>query len=147
MKKILTVAVALLLVFTLALTLVGCLDEGSSERESVSDGAANDKKGKDEKSENGDTDSDKSANGMRPEFKAAMDGYEAFFDEYCAFMEKYNSSDNPAGMLGDYMSFMSRYTETMNKLDEIGEEELNNAELAYYTEVMARISQKLLAVS
>lgn len=83
-------------------------------------------------------------NGMRPEFKEAMDSYEAFFDEYCAFLKKYNSSSNPTSMLSDYMSFMSRYTETMTKLDEIGEDEMNNAELLYYTEVMARINQKLL---
>lgn len=27
--------------------------------------------------------------GLRPEFKEAMDSYEAFYDEYCAFMKKY----------------------------------------------------------
>ncbi len=29
-------------------------------------------------------------NGMRPKFKEAMDSYEAFYDEYCTFMKKYN---------------------------------------------------------
>ena len=32
--------------------------------------------------------------GMRPEFKEAMDSYEAFYDEYCDFIKKYN--DNPS---------------------------------------------------
>lgn len=86
-------------------------------------------------------------NGMRPEFKEAMDSYEAFFDEYCTFMKKYNSSSNPTSMLSDYMSFISRYAETMTKLNEISDDEMNSAELLYYTEVMARINQKLLDVN
>ena len=50
-------------------------------------------------------------------------------------------------MLSDYTSFMSRYAETMTKLDKISDDEMNNAELLYYTEVMARINQKLLEVN
>ena len=90
------------------------------------------------------TNSGELVNGMRPEFKEAMDSYEAFFDEYRAFMKKYNSSSDPTSMLSDYMSFMSRYTETMTKLSELSDDEMNSAELLYYTEVMARINQKLL---
>ena len=86
-------------------------------------------------------------NGMRREFKDAMDSYETFFDEYCNFMKKYNSSNDTSSMLNDYLSFMSRYTETMNKLDALGDDNLNTAELRYYTEVMTRINQKLLEVS
>ena len=96
---------------------------------------------------NNNTNSGELVNGMRPEFKEAMDSYEAFFYEYCAFMKKYNSSSNPTSMLSDYMSFMSRYTETMTKLNEISDDEMNNAELLYYTEVMARINQKLIDVN
>ena len=84
---------------------------------------------------------------MRPEFKETMDSYEAFFDEYCTFMKKYNSSSNPTSMLSDYMNFMSRYTEAMTKIYEISDDEMNNAELLYYTEVMARINQKLLDIN
>ena len=87
------------------------------------------------------TSSGELVNGVRPDFKAAMDSYELFFDEYCTFMKKYNSSNNPASMLGDYMSFMSRYTETMAKISEISDDEMNDAELLYYTEVMTRINQ------
>ena len=46
-----------------------------------------------------------------------------------------------------YISFISRYAETMDKLDEIDDEEMNNGELLYYMEVMARINEKLLAIS
>lgn len=98
----------------------------------------------DNNTDNNGTNSGELINGMRPEFKEAMDSYEAFFDEYCAFMKTYNSSSNPTSMLNDYLNFMSRYTETMNKLNEINDDEMNNAELLYYTEVMVRINQKLL---
>lgn len=81
---------------------------------------------------------------IRPEFKEAMDSYEAFFDEYSAFMKKYQSSSNSFEMLADYMDYLTRYTETMEKLDAIGESDLSTEELAYYTEVTARISTKLM---
>ena len=85
--------------------------------------------------------------GISPEFKAAMDSYEAFFDEYIAFMERYANSDGDLSLLTDYMEYMSQYTETMEKLNSIEENELTSAELLYYSEVMSRISQKLLAAS
>ena len=31
--------------------------------------------------------------GMRPDFKAAMDSYETFFEYYCEFMENYDTSN------------------------------------------------------
>ena len=48
-------------------------------------------------------------------------------------------------MLTDYMSMMTRYTETMEKLDAIDEDTLSTAENAYYLEVMLRINAKLAA--
>lgn len=85
--------------------------------------------------------------GMRPEFKEAMDSYEAFFDEYCEFMKKYSESANPVGMLADYTEYMNKYTDAMGKMSEIGNETMSNEELQYYTEVMARINEKLVNVS
>lgn len=84
--------------------------------------------------------------GMRPEFKEAMDGYEAFFDEYVAFMQKMSSDPGDFSMLAEYATFMLQYEDTMEKLDEIDEEDLSTEELAYYIEVTARIEQKLLSV-
>ena len=76
-----------------------------------------------------------------------MDSYEAFFDEYIAFMEKYANSDGDLSLLTDYMQYMAQYAETMESLESIDENELTTAELLYYSEVMGRISQKLLSVS
>lgn len=85
--------------------------------------------------------------GMRPEFKESMDSYEAFFDEYIAFMKKYSeNSNNAISMIGEYTKFMTKYTEAMEKMDAMEDEELNDVELSYYIEVTARINKKLLSI-
>lgn len=88
-----------------------------------------------------------SSDELRPEFKQAMDSYEQFFDEYISFMERYKASDGTdLGLLADYASYMQKYSEMMEAMDAWDEQEMNQAELAYYIEVTSRISQKLLAV-
>lgn len=89
---------------------------------------------------------DELIDGMRPEFKEAMDSYEAFYEEYCELMEQYG--DNPSDL-----SLLKKYTEFMTKAQEVEEKfnawegDMNDAELKYYTEVSMRISQKLLETS
>ncbi len=85
--------------------------------------------------------------GMTPGFKDMMDSYEAFFDEYIAFMEKYETSDNQAAMMADYLKFMGKYAECMQALDEMDESEMNDADTKYYLEVTGRISQKLISAA
>ncbi len=87
------------------------------------------------------------AAGIRPEFKAAMDSYEAFFDKYCEFMKNYDTSNTSLSMLTDYANFMAQYSDAMAKLDAMGKEEMSDAESAYYLQVMARINQKLIEVA
>lgn len=90
-------------------------------------------------------DADTALNGIRPEFKEAMDSYEKFFDEYIAFMKEYKDAGYPISMLNDYSEMMTQYTDAMTALGEIGEGELSTEEALYYSQVMSRISQKLLA--
>lgn len=80
---------------------------------------------------------------VTPEFKEAMDSYEAFFDEYIAFMTTYKDEDEPVSMLSDYMNYLTKYQETMEKLDQIDKDNLSAADDAYYIEVQSRINQKL----
>ena len=49
--------------------------------------------------------------------------------------------------MNDYLAYMAKYVDVMQKLDEIDEEKLSDADALYYAEVQLRISQKLLAVS
>lgn len=82
--------------------------------------------------------------GVTPEFKAAMDSYEAFFDEYCDFMKKMSDDPTDFTVLMEYAEVMARYADIMDKLDDIDEDELSPADEAYYIESMARIEVKLL---
>lgn len=88
---------------------------------------------------------DSKSSGIRPELKAFLDSYEAFMDEYCEFMESYNASDMT--MLMKYSELLSKYTDFADKADKWQSEDMNNEELIYYTEVMNRVSVKLLKVS
>lgn len=85
--------------------------------------------------------------GMRPEFKEMMDEYEDFMEEYCAFMKKYQSSQNAMSMMADYMKFMKEYADFAEKIEGLDQQEMNKAELRYYTEVTGRVSKMLLEVA
>ncbi len=84
---------------------------------------------------------------IRPDFKNAMDSYEDFFKSYCEFMKKYQKNPSDMGLLMDYAKFMQQYSETMEKMENLKSDNLNTAELAYYTEVTARITKMLLEVT
>lgn len=83
-------------------------------------------------------------NGMRKEFKEAMDSYEAVMDEYVAFMKKYNANPNDPALLADYAKYMSKYADACDKFDKWESADMNDAETAYYIDVQARVSKKLL---
>ena len=86
--------------------------------------------------------------GMRPDFKSAMDSYETFMGEYCDFMAKYNESDgSDLSLLSDYASCLSQYAEMADSFEAWDSEDLTDAETAYYLEVQTRVSQKLLEVA
>ena len=130
MKKIL----ALLLAVVMLLSLAACDIDTKSDNKN-NPGISNNNK------DNYDSDE------IRPEFKEAMDAYEAFYDEYCDLLSKYYA--NPTDM-----SLLTQYTELMSKAVDMDEafakwesEDLNNEELKYYLEVNNRVIQKLLDVT
>ena len=86
------------------------------------------------------------AAGMRPEFKEAMDSYEAFYDEYCAFMKKYQENPADLSLLAEYANMMGKLTEMDEKFDAWENGDLNDEELKYYMEVQTRVTQKMLEV-
>ncbi len=81
------------------------------------------------------------------DFKATMDSYEAFFDEWIEFMTTYNAEGNPLSMLADYTQMMAQYTETMSKMDDIDETTLTPEQQQYFLEVQGRINEKLLSAN
>lgn len=88
-----------------------------------------------------DTSSEQVEDGMRPEFKEAMDSYEAFYEEYYDMMKKYNSNPTDLSILAEYSELMEKAVEMDEKFAEWDEGEMNDAELKYYLEVTGRISQ------
>lgn len=84
---------------------------------------------------------------LRADFKEAMDSYESFMDEYCEFMEKYSENSSDIAILTDYATYMAKYADMCAKFDKWESEDLNDAELAYYIDVQARVSEKLLNVA
>lgn len=85
--------------------------------------------------------------GIRADFKSAMDSYEKFFDEYVAIMKKYANNPNDMSILGDYTKYMGKYAKMMEDFEKWESEDMNAAETAYYIEVQGRISKKLLEVA
>lgn len=84
-------------------------------------------------------------NGMRADFKKAMDDYEAFIDEYIEFMKKYGESDGSSlTLLADYLEFLEKYNEMSESMDKWESEDMNDIERAYYLEVLARCNKKML---
>ena len=85
--------------------------------------------------------------GVDPDFKAAMDNYEKFMNDYVAFLKKYQSNPSDLGLLADYAKYMSDYADAVKAFEKWEDEDLNDAELAYYIEVQSRVSKKLLEVA
>ena len=87
------------------------------------------------------------ASGIRPEFQKTMDDYEAFYDQYIAFMQNYSQSDNAIAMMTDYMSLMSKAEEMERSIDKIDESELSDEEYKLYIDVTTRVANKLAKAS
>lgn len=75
------------------------------------------------------------ASGIRPEFKEAMDAYEAFYDEYCDFMVSYQKSPTDLKLVTQYGQLMTKMVEVNEAFEKWDESELNNEELKYYLEM------------
>lgn len=83
---------------------------------------------------------------IRPEFKAMMDSYEEFFNDYAELMSALAKNPGDMSLLMKSLEFMDKYTKMLAELDEIDTGELSTAELSYYIEVTARIEKTLLSV-
>lgn len=148
MKKYIAVIVALILV----LTLVGCgNDETTSVDNDVETAESVETVEEDtESSEPSDTE-DESSNSdsglISPEFKKTMDDYEAWFDHYCDVMKRYKEDSSDLELLSEMTDLLTEETAMLEEMENMDQSEMNNAELAYYIEVTARIEKKLLEVA
>lgn len=84
--------------------------------------------------------------GMRPEFKEAMDAYEDFYEDYVAFMKKYKANPTDLSLLSDYADMMADAADMDKKFKTWDQGEMNSAELSYYMDVNARVLKMLADV-
>lgn len=84
--------------------------------------------------------------GIRSDFKAAMDSYESFMNEYVDFMKKYSANPSDMGLLAEYSKYMSKLSEMTENFEKWDDEEMTDAEAAYYLDVQTRVNKKLLEV-
>lgn len=87
---------------------------------------------------------EKASTGIRPEFKEAMDSYEAFYDEYCAFMEEYKEDSLNLSLLAKYADMIAKAAKMEEKFKAWDNGTLSNEELKYYLDVMNRIQKRLI---
>ena len=82
-----------------------------------------------------------------PQLKAFLDSYEDFIDEYLDFLKDYMAHpENVSGMLTRYTQIMQEYADFEEKLGEYDLDDMSSADLAYYTEVTARVYVKLMSL-
>lgn len=118
-------------------------DERKAER-----GEQNTAGGSSEEESSGEKSSEKesSEDGLGADFKQSMDDYEAFFDEYVAFMKKYKENPSDMTMLAELGGMLEKESKMMKDFDSINQDELSSEELSYYLEVQSRILKKLSEV-
>lgn len=80
--------------------------------------------------------------GIRPEFKEAMDSYESFMNEYCEFMSKLEESNYDSSLMDEYNDYVDKYADVMNSFSKIGTEEMSDEEAKYYSDVNLRMLEK-----
>ena len=52
-----------------------------------------------------------------------MDSYEAFFDEYIAFMKKYEANPGDLELLGEYADYINKYSDYLAKLSAVEQDD------------------------
>ncbi len=85
--------------------------------------------------------------GIRSEFKEAMDAYEAFYTEYCEFMKEYSENPTDLTLLAKYSDMLIKAEEMNEAFEEWDEDELNSEELKYYLDVNNRVMKMLVDVA
>lgn len=84
--------------------------------------------------------------GIRPEFKEALDSYEAFYDEYCDIMKKYMENPLDMSILTEYYECIEKIEEMDEKLEALDDSEWSDEETKYYLEVTTRVTTKMLEI-
>ena len=85
--------------------------------------------------------------GIRPEFKEAIDSYVAFFQEYYDFMVAYAENPTDLELIGKLADMMEKSTTMSQEFEQLDQSEMSTEELAYYLDALNQIQQLLLDAS
>lgn len=88
------------------------------------------------------TDSDE----ISPDLINYLESYENFVDEYCEFMRAYMNNPTDMNLLNQYTDILNTMNEYTAAVDNYNTSDMNEAELAYFMEVTARCSTKMLSI-
>jgi len=91
-----------------------------------------------------DTKQDKEKDSVDPNLKEFLDSYEAFMNQYCDFMEKYDSSN--ATMVVEYGKLLKEYAEFTKKFESYDPKTMSIADSTYYLEVNSRVIKRLKTI-
>lgn len=159
MKKNQIGVVALALVSALSLGAVGCSGSKSSAASDAASGAKTEAPAASEPAPKAEEKTEEKPAETTPaaeapaqtssssEVREALDACESFMNEYCDFMEDYKAQGSPVSMMGKYGEMMTNYADMMKKFDAIDEGSLSPEDDAYYIDVQARVSKRLLEVA
>ncbi len=139
----------------------GASDELQSFRDKFSEGAevSNETPVSDEISTEGETsaendgginangEAETSTDGIRSEFKEAMDSYESFYTKYCEIMKQYADNPTDLTLLSKYSEMLSKAEEMDKAFEDWDEDDLTNEELKYYLEVNNRVMQMMVDIA
>ena len=101
----------------------------------------------DEEVDEDEEDTEEENDGVTPELKAYLDSYEAYMDEYIEFIVEYTENPTDITLITKYAEMQLKYAEFAKAIEEYDQDEMSDADLAYYIEVTSRVNQKLLDAS
>ena len=84
--------------------------------------------------------------GIRPEFKEAMDSYEAFYTKYCEVLKAYSKNPTDMNLLSEYSDLLGKAADVDQAFEAWDESELSSEELQYYLDVNSRVIKMLSEV-
>ena len=84
---------------------------------------------------------------LSKDFKEAMDSYEEFMNEYVEFIKKYEANPTDMTLISQYATMLQKYSEQISNFNKWESKNMTTEEAAYYIDVQARVSKKILEIS
>jgi hypothetical protein len=122
--------------------------EGTLEPEEAQDNMPEDENTDDQTDEPEEPEQTANEEENDADFRAWVDSYEEFMNEYVDFMVEYQNSDGTdVSLLTSYAEYMVKYAEFVEQSENVNSDDISAEEYAYYLEAYARITKRLAEIS